>query len=102
MPGMLSPILFLLSALTLVNCDDPSQALPSVGPWGNGPNFGVHWSLNTSNSVAYITYAATTLEVPGPVRDLSGETGAMGFYPALTNGDGDLIQSILATFARDP
>ena len=55
----------LLLALPLLARAQSTASLPPSGPWGNGPSNGIHWSLDAGQSGAYITYASTTLEVPG-------------------------------------
>ena len=75
--------------------------LRPVPAWGNGPSFGLRWSLNASETGAWIAYSSTTLSVPGPVQQLGNTGGALGFYPAMTDSNGDIIQSIVATFAQE-
>lgn len=76
------------------------EKLPYSGPWDEGPSYGIHWSLNASSTGAYIIDVTTTLEVPGPVLQESVGSGALGFYPALTNQNEEIVQSIVATFAE--
>lgn len=74
--------------------------LPNVGFWSNGPSNGVHWALNASSGGAYIMYASTTLEVPKPVNHSTAVSGALGFFPALSDNRGDLMQTVVATWAQ--
>lgn len=74
--------------------------LPNYGPWGNGPSYGLRWSLNATDPGTWIAYSSTTLQVPGPAQQANSSTGALGFYPAMTDRNGDIIQSVIATFAQ--